>query len=419
MRRKYLQWAVFVLVIVFMYFFANFTFAETNNQYIVKLKCQDNCHEDSLKSQTFLKTMVRSFHLNPSLYVLELDEKQLEEISKDPNVQYIEPNITLYALQNEIGGIKHETHPEAWGVRKIGADRLHQHGLTGNQDLVIAVIDTGVDYNHEALKEFIYTNPGETGLDENGNDKATNGIDDDGNGFIDDVRGWNFVKKNNDPNDDNNHGTHCAGIITGATIGISPGVKILPLKFLSAGGSGSLADALESIQYATKLKVDIMNNSWGGGGFSQSLFDAIKKAEDEGILFVAAAGNESNNNDNRPAYPASYKINSIISVASTTSEDELSSFSNFGKTSVHVAAPGSNIYSTVKSNEYRKFSGTSMACPAVSGAAALLLTLRPNLTLDQIKEILIASKLENATTETVSGGVLDVEKAVWKAIWEY
>lgn len=210
-----------------------------------------------------------------------------------------------------------------WGVTdEAGVGALTAWGTTnGSADVVVAVIDTGIDYTHEDLAANIWTNPGEF---------AGNGVDDDGNGYIDDVRGINLaVNAPNivDPMDDNQHGTHVAGTIgaipgNGLGVrGISGGVKLLPIKFMDAGGSGRLSDAIAAIDYMVDLKVNrgvnirVANNSWGGGGYSRALEDAIRRARDAGIVFAVAAGNSSTDIDLFPSYPASYDVDNIVSVA--------------------------------------------------------------------------------------------------------
>jgi len=259
--------------------------------------------------------------------------------------------------------------PGAWDV------------TTGSNAIVVAVIDTGADYNHPDLAENIWVNPGEI---------PGNGIDDDGDGYVDDVHGINAVNHSGNPMDDNEHGTHVSGTIGGVgnnnrgVAGINWNVKIMPLKFLSASGSGSLAGAIEAINYMVMMKnrgvnVRVANNSWGGGGFSQALYDAIKHARDAGIVFAAAAGNESNDNDATPSYPASYNLDNVVSVAAVDSNRNLASFSNYGSSQVDIAAPGVSIISTTPGNTYQSFSGTSMATPHVTGAIALLAGHEPGL----------------------------------------
>jgi len=195
--------------------------------------------------------------------------------------------------------------------------------------------------------------------------------------------------------DDNNHGTHCSGTIGGVgnngigVSGVAWKVKIVGLKFLSGEGSGNTADAIKAVKYATKIGVDLTSNSWGGGGSSELMKTAIEEANDAGIMFIAAAGNDSKDNDLVPSYPAGYDVANVISVASTQSDGTLSGFSNYGATSVDIAAPGSDIYSTIPGNRYASYSGTSMATPAVSGAVALMLSKRPSMTASEIRSELL------------------------------
>jgi len=264
--------------------------------------------------------------------------------------------------------------PKAWAITE------------GVREVVVAVVDTGVDYNHPDLQENIWINE----IEKNGNP----GVDDDGNGYIDDVYGYDFA--NNRPNglDDNRHGSHVAGIIAAArngigTIGVAPRVRIMPVKFLSSSGSGSTDAAIKAIRYATENGANIISNSWGGGGRSEFLDEAIQDAQKMGIFVVAAAGNASSNNDTGTTYPAGY--NGVISVGSSDQDDRLSSFSNYGKSSVMLAAPGSSIYSTLLGGGYGILSGTSMATPQVSGAIALGLSMGGAYTVEAIKSKLCNS----------------------------
>ena len=235
---------------------------------------------------------------------------------------------------------------------------------------------TGVDYNHEDLRNQMWVNSGEIPGD---------GIDNDGNGYVDDVYGYDFHNNNGDPMDSNGHGTHCAGTI-GAEAGNSIGVagvswkpQIMALKFLGASG-GSTADAIRALDYAVMMGAQISSNSWGGGGYSQALVDAIDAAAEANHLFIVAAGNDGRDNEITPTYPCSYDRPNMICVASTDSANDISSFSNWGTTVVHIAAPGSRIYSTYPNNQYEFLSGTSMATPHVSGVAALVLDYVDTLT---------------------------------------
>lgn len=265
--------------------------------------------------------------------------------------------------------------PAAWDI------------ATDASAVTVAVIDSGIDRHHVDLAANMWVNPTET----------LNGLDDDGNGYVDDLWGWDFYADDNDPDDENRHGTHCAGII-GASgnngIGIAGTAwqaRIVSLRFLSAGGAGRGADAIEAIDYATERGFAITSNSWGGGGYSQLLLEVIEEAGVAGTLFIAAAGNAAQDIDRFPTYPAAYQSDAIIAVASTDHRDELSSFSNFGIASVDIAAPGSAIYSTLPDNTYGTLSGTSMATPFVAGAAALLRALRPEMSAGEIKQALLDS----------------------------
>ncbi len=271
--------------------------------------------------------------------------------------------------------------PEAWDVS------------TGNATTVVAVIDTGIDYNHQDLAANIWTNSGEI---------AGNGIDDDGNGYVDDIHGIDAVNNDVDPMDDHSHGTHCAGTIgavgnnTLGVVGVNWDVSIIALKFLSASGYGDTADAIECLNYVLDLKlnrsidVKLTSNSWGGGPFSQALLDAIDACANAGIMTICAAGNDyGNNNDVYPHYPSNYDSTGVISVASTDRYDNISNFSNIGVSTVDIAAPGSDILSTTPSNTYSSKSGTSMATPHVSGLLALIYSEYPDYTLQEAKKTLL------------------------------
>ena len=241
---------------------------------------------------------------------------------------------------------------------------------------------------------------------------GTEGVDDDGNGYVDDVYGYDFANNDADPMDGHGHGTHCAGVIgaehnsTGIA-GVMANVQILPVQFLSKSGGGTLEGALKAIDYATSRGVNVMSNSWGGGGRSQALFEAIVRAEKAGIVFVAAAGNERNDNDAKAVYPANYKVANVISVGAMDGKGKKASFSNYGKKTVHVFAPGVDIYSTVTKNRYQKMSGTSMACPHVSGVVGLVMSSEPNLDFTEIKNRLMNTSVESTELSqyTISGYV--------------
>ena len=269
---------------------------------------------------------------------------------------------------------------QAWGLKKSDAGRAWSISR-GSKKVVVAVIDTGIDVNHEDLKNNLWTNAGESGLDSKGKDKAVNGIDDDGNGFIDDVHGWNYVSNNNKLDDNHGHGTHIAGIIgaeagnkKGIT-GISPDVSIMVLKYYDpkVPNTDNLKNTIAGIQYAVKMGAHIINYSGGGTDFSQDEHDAVQSAERKGILFVAAAGNERSNSDEHHYYPADYKLKNIISVTAIDPTTEVLSSSNYGTDTVDIAAPGQNILSCLPNSTYGLMTGTSQATAFVTGAAVLVM----------------------------------------------
>ncbi len=287
---------------------------------------------------------------------------------------------------------------QAWGLKKSDAARAWKV-TKGSKDIIVAVIDTGIDIKHEDLQENLWKNPGETGLDKNGKDKATNGIDDDGNGYVDDVYGWNFVANTADLTDNHGHGTHIAGII-GAQAGnnkgisgISPDVSLMIIKYYDpkVANTDNLKNTINSINYAIKMGAQIINYSGGGTDYSQEEFDAVKKAEKNGILFVAAAGNERSNSDQFHYYPADYKLTNIISVTALDPSKEVLPSSNFGIETVDIAAPGQNIISTLPGNAYGFMTGTSQATAFVSGAAVLVKANKPDFKFDDIKKYILST----------------------------
>lgn len=303
-----------------------------------------------------------------------------------------------------------------WGPRMMAAAAAWDV-TTGSTDAIVAVVDTGISFGHPDLRGNLWVNPKEI---------PNNSRDDDYNGYIDDVHGINAITRIGSGSDDNRHGSHVAGII-GASgdnaegiVGVNWRVRLMAVKFLNSSGSGSTADAIKSIQYIVAAKkkghnVVAINASWGGSSFSEPLRDAIKSAAAEGILFVASAGNSARSNDTTPSYPASFAVDNIISVASVDSAGALSSFSNYGKTSVHIAAPGSVIYSTLLNGTYGSLSGTSMAAPHVTGLAALACSACPKLTMAQLKATILANgvkstslaaKLSTGSIANAAGAVL-------------
>ncbi|MEP6944875.1 MAG: S8 family serine peptidase [Acidobacteriota bacterium] len=286
----------------------------------------------------------------------------------------------------------------------------------GSSDVVVAVLDTGVDFTHVDLKENMWIRP--ENLPEYNDDEL---------GTFNDLNGFNGTDAILDPMDDNGHGTHCAGIIgaegdNGEGIaGVNWHVKIMPLKFLGRGGFGSTDDAIEAINYAIDRKkhgvnIRIISASWGSTTNSKALEDTIRAAGDAGILFVAAAGNDGSDNDRRPHYPSNYDLPNVISVAALDRSDNLASFSNFGVKTVHVAAPGKDILSTWLNDAYREASGTSMATPYVSGVAALIVASQPTISMKDLRAKVLSSvdKIDSLKGKVETGGRINAAKAVSK-----
>ncbi len=361
------------------------------------------------------------YHIIPAI-AAEIDEGEADKIKKKPKVKYVEPdyevhiaetipndlNLNLWGLNNtgQTGGTPDADidAPQAWDIQ------------TGSSNVVIAVIDTGVDYNHVDLAANMWTNPGEI---------PGNGFDDDGNGYVDDVFGYDFYNDDGDPMDDNSHGTHCSGTIAAVgnngvgVVGVNWTARIMALKFLSSIGSGSLSDAVIAIEYAIAAKQNsvpmvAMSNSWGSGDYSEALEDAIVAANNAGILFIAAAGNNARNIDGIPFYPASYDVPNIISVAATDHNDNLANFSNYGPVSVDLAAPGVNILSAVPGGIYGYKSGTSMATPHVAGVAGLIKAQFPGLTYMEIKNRILISVdfKDNLAGKMLAEGRLNARNAL-------
>jgi subtilisin family serine protease len=265
------------------------------------------------------------------------------------------------------------------------------------QEIVVAVIDSGADLTHNELKDFIWTNEGESGKDKFGNDKEINGIDDDDNGFVDDVHGWNFIKNNNDVSDQAGHGTHVSGIIKNefnrrTSTSTSPhSVRLMILKYFDPDGKSkdNLLNSTKAIEYANRMKAHVINYSGGGADTSARERLAIQQSAKQNILFIAAAGNKRSNTDIEKYYPANYPIGNIISVAATNNQGKLVSFSNFGS-GIDIAAPGQLIYSSLPNKQYGFMSGTSQATAYVSGVVASLLAVHfmpPQDVLLQLKKL--------------------------------
>ena len=313
---------------------------------------------------------------------------------------------------------------DKWGLDKTFASKAWEV-TQGSKDIIVAVIDTGIDEKHRDLAENLYENPGESGKDSKGRDKASNGVDDDGNGFIDDVHGWNFVGNNNSLVDNHGHGTHIAGIIgarggNGFGIsGVAPRVSLMILKYYDpkASNSNNLKNTVDAIRYATKMHANIINYSGGGTDYSSEEYAAVKGAKEAGILFVAAAGNERSNSDEsgKHYYPADYELPNIISVTAVNREEtKVLPSSNYGLRTVDIAAPGENIYSTLPGGGFGLMTGTSQATAFVTGVAALVESHNREFSFADVKKYILRTGDEYPTllSKTGSAKLLNSYKAL-------
>ncbi len=390
--------------------------------------------------------------LAPGTYIVELSEHDVDSLTKAMDAYRQETSVVSYAEPDYVAQMDTATNmpndnsfSQLWGLNNTGQTIGGAIGTsdadidapeawsiaTGSKSVLVGVLDSGVDYNHPDLSPNIWTNPGEI---------QGNGIDDDGNGFIDDVHGWDFANNDSDPIDDNCHGTHVAGII-GATgnnnigvVGVCWNISIVSIKIADADGVWVATDAINAVYYATKVGVHLTSNSWGGSGFSQTLKDAITDADNHGILFITSAGNDGVDTDVSPHYPSAYDNPNIIAVAATDQNDALAQFtppksSNYGATTVDLAAPGKNIFSTFPtfvtsymsskgfSTNYQSISGTSTAAPYVAGVCALLKSVVPSITHTQTKTFVMSSvdPIPSLSGKCVTGGRLNVLRALQSA----
>jgi len=364
---------------------------------------------------------VEHWRLPPGMTV----DRAIQVLQRNPNVEFAEPNQLMTAdvldpslpddpLFTTLDGLHNLGH--TGGQADADIDALEAWALvpSGGPEIVVAIIDTGIDYNHPDLAERIWQNPLEI---------PDNGVDDDGNGFVDDWRGWDFYNSDNDPFDDNSHGTHVAGTVAAigsnglgvvGVAGLTPTVRLMPIKFLGGAGRGSISDAVDSLLYfeafagsVPNAVFRVSNNSWSGGK-SKALERAIKRLNH---LVVASAGN---NGSDDLRFPAGYDFDHVLSVAATDRNDALASFSNFSPAWVDLGAPGVRTLSTVPGEDYRTKSGTSMASPHVTGAAALLLAHDSSLAALELRALLLSSvdPVPSLAGSTATGGRLNVFKAL-------
>ncbi|MBD3920227.1 S8 family serine peptidase [Paenibacillus sp. PR3] len=400
--------------------------ARSKTEIIVKYKSNEKGQNvrSRVKSKLKLGKMESKRKLRQSgAEVIEIGEtddlnKTIAELKSDPDVVYAQPNYLLTAADVPTD----ERFAEEWGLSNTGQSVGYSKGVPGvdigvtkawgttlgTASTLIGVLDTGIDIQHPDLSERIYVNR---------NEIAGNGIDDDGNGYIDDVYGWDFANDDNtvyDSASDDKHGTHTAGIIAASANeigirGVAPNVTLLPLKFI-AGKTGYTSDAIEAIAYAKQMSVKIINASFGSTDANPALKDAIMQS---GILFIAAAGNNGQNSTINPVYPAAYSLPNVVSVAALDNTGKLASFSNYGA-NIDVAAPGEGILSTLPEEQYGFQSGTSAAAPMVAGIAALVQSQFPDLTAEQIAGRVKAgtTPLAALTGKTATGGIVQVNKAI-------
>lgn len=363
----------------------------------------------------------------PIIYVLDLENPSrenvidtIEKLKAMPNIEYAEPNYNVYEF-SEPNDTYYQNGKQAV-LDLIGAKKLWDFDIDCS-DVTVGVMDSGIQTNHEDLIDNIWVNTGEI---------VGDGIDNDGNGYIDDIYGWNCGDSNGDVSYVSNHGVHVAGIVSAVTdnskgvASVAHNAKIASIKIFNSSGKSTLSYIIEGINYAKKNDINIINCSFGGAGWGSTSVSIVKSAIEAvpDIFFVIAAGNIATStpqpdNDQTAVYPSQLTkdLDNVISVANTTSSDELSSTSHYGATSVDIAAPGTVIYSTIPTSSYGTMSGTSMATPMVASAVAVMRAVNPNISAKEIKETLCSSsdKLSALTGKVISGGRLNAYNAV-KAI---
>ncbi|MEM7645985.1 MAG: S8 family peptidase [Pseudomonadota bacterium] len=352
------------------------------------------------------------------VFVAQLEKEEMNVLQRSSNVLLVEKNrkLQLFSQPNDLTS-------RLWGLKNSRGFDINALNAwkktTGSKDVIVAIIDTGMDLNHPDLVDNLWINEAE----KNGQP----GVDDDGNGYVDDLHGWNFPVSSNEPNDTRGHGTHVAGIVGAkgnngkGIVGANWDVSLMALNMFAGSGQAETSDAIMAIDYAVANGAKVINASWGAAQKDVEeedftlLAEAITRASDAGVTFVAASGNSRRNTDTTPFVPSSMDIPNIIAVGSMSRSGRLSSFSNYGKTTVDVVAPGSSIYSTYPGS-YRSLSGTSMAAPFVAGIVALMLSVNPDLTPEEIRTILTDScnPARALANRSVCGGYIDAAKALDK-----
>jgi thermitase len=400
-----------------------------SGEYIVKYKVRDfvstNLHSRKLNTGVSVKSV---FSGSQMLHVKVSNAAARDSLYSDPDVEFIEPNHILSVNPVDVSTLgsapsSSDDYNQSNSNVKVKESWAIEKPYNQGTKTIVAVIDTGLDLTHLIFKDSgsIWENPAEK--------NGVTGVDDDGNGYVDDINGWNYVANTATMFDDNKHGTHVSGIILGVgqDITVFPvresKVQIMALKFLDSSGSGSTANAISAIYYAVSKGAKVINSSWGGPSYSQSLHEAYTYAYNNGVLIVSAAGNSNTNNDATAMYPANLDAPNNISVLASTDTDQKASFSNYGAATVHLAAPGSMILSSVPGlgclapGCFQMMSGTSMATPFVAGLAALVSREAPQLSAYQIKSIVLASidTISTFSGKVTTGGRVNAYKAIVSA----
>lgn len=382
--------------------------AEMKNQFIVRWKDGRRTLERGQSRDQFLRDFVR-----PNLDRLHhVEHNRRIELDKDLSLK-------ARASSGE--------YADNWGQQYTHVDEMWQAGVKG-KGVVVAVVDSGADVNHEKLSNQVAYNKGETGTDSFGQNKATNGVDDDQNGLVDDYAGYDFANDRGLTGDNAQHGTHVSGIVLAEhsdTValgadhvqGVAPQAKLLPIAFIGSGGGGTLFDAIQALSYAGARGAKVINASWGGAECSPELRDSIAGLAANKAIFVSASGNggldgQADDIDMDYEFPASYNLPNQITVGALGVNGWEAGFSNYGANSVHILAPGVDIFSTVPGDGIASMTGTSMATPFVTGAVALLLSHRPSATVDQIRQALYRSAVTSSLYKNASRGALDFREAI-------
>jgi subtilisin family serine protease len=404
------EWSRIVLKVAFVLFFGTITAGcQANDKKFYEPPPQKGtvaCSESALPKQFMIRwksgvtTVVKAANRETFIReVLTPNENQIEFAEHDYVVKRSDSTVVANGLPQT--GIADD-----WGQQRIQAAAAWSQGYEG-EGVIVAVVDSGVDITHPQLRNQLFTNAGEI---------PANGIDDDGNGLIDDVHGYDFNENSAHVSDGSGHGTHVSGIIlaehaAGNIKGVAQKAKLLPLDFMDNSGAGNLSDAIQAMHYAADMGAKIINASWGGAPCSKSLQTAISDLGARGVLFMVASGNSGANLDTNPEYPAAYGMSNQVTVGASSPSDYMEGFSNYSDALVHLMAPGSSILSTIPNSRTEYLSGTSMATPFVSGAAAVLWGARPNATAAEIKAALLNS-VDPGNYAVSSRGRLNLPKAL-------